>query len=246
MVIGSHPATAGVFMVRARSGVHRQNAPVPVIKAEYGPTLVQLLAPRHLMLRIAAIAVVVTIVIAAALVALTSRTEETAVLIREPVTLNLVHGPQWTPDERAGALVALRHESPRGLFLDAYAIRELTLPRYRGAVGGVLPVYADAYVRALPRRYRAFELLGEGRARVNNAIGYALTFRARLGKRRLYGRHYLLVGEEPEGRRHGVILEIESTPAAGTPTAEETGNHGALKMPLRSFRFGEDRKGGTA
>jgi len=43
-----------------------------------------------------------------------------------------------------------------------------------------------------------------------------------------------------------VVMELESTPAAGTPNADEIGNHGALKTPLRSFRFGEDRTGGTA
>jgi len=216
------------------------------MKAEYGPTLPQLLAARPLAVRMAAVAVAVTIVIAAAVIVLTSRPDETAVVIRKPVTLNFIHGPQWAPVRRAGTLVALRHESARGLFLDAYAIRDLMLPPYRGAAGGLLPVYADAYVRTLPRRYPGFELVGEGRARINNAIGYAVTFRARAGARRLYARHFLLVEEEPEGRRHGVIVEIESTPAAGTPNADEIGNHGALKTPLRSFRFGEDRKGGTA
>lgn len=216
------------------------------MKPEYGPTIVQLLAPRSLAVRVAAAVLAVAILVVAVVIALTSRPDESAVLVREPITLNLIHGPQWEPVERRGTLVALRNESPAGLFLDAYAIRELRLPPYRGAVGGMLPVYADAYIRALERRYRSFELVGEGRARLNNAIGYALTFRARLGPRRLYGRHYLLVEEEPEGGRHGVILEIESTPAAGTPNAATIGNHGALKMPLRSFRFGEDRKGGTA
>ena len=216
------------------------------MKPEYGPTLVQLLAPRSLALRVAAAVIAVAILVVAAVIALTSRPDETAVLVREPITLNLVHGPQWERVDRPGTLVALRHESPDGLFLDAYAIRELRLPPYRGAAGGTIPVYAEAYRRALERRYRSFELVGEGRARVNNAIGYALTFRARIGPRRLYGRHYLLVEEEPEGARHGVILEIESTPAAGTPNADTIGNHGALKTPLRSFRFGEDREGGTA
>ena len=73
-----------------------------------------------------------------------------------------------------------------------------------------------------------------------------MTFRARSGTRRLYGRHYLLVEEEPDGLRHGVVIELESTPAAGTPSADEIGHHGALKTPLRSFRFGEDREGGTS
>ena len=216
------------------------------MKAEYGPTLAQLLAARPLAVRLAAAALAVTLVIAAALIVVTSRPDETEVLIRKPVTLNFIYGPQWSPVQRAGTLVALRHESPRGLFLDAYAIRDLRLPPYRGAASGMLPVYADAYLRTLPRRYPGFELVGEGRERVNNAIGYGVTFRARAGTRRLYARHYLLVEEEPEGRRRGVVLEIESTPAAGTPNAEEIGNHGALKTPLRSFRFGEDRKGGTS
>lgn len=219
---------------------------VPVIKAEYGPTLLQLLAPRHLAVRLAAAAVAVAILVAAVVVALSLRSDDTAVVIREPIALNFVYGPQWTRVDRPGTLVALRHESPSGLFLDAYTIRELTLPPYRGSVSGTLPVYAEGYLRRLSRRYEDFELIGEGRARINNAVGYALTFRAHSGARRLYARHYLLVEEEPEGRRHGIILEIESTPAAGTPNTSEVGNHGALKTPLRSFRFGLDREGGTA
>ncbi len=216
------------------------------MKAEYGPTLPQLLATRSFAVRLAAVALAATIAIAAAAIALTARPDETPVLIREPVTLNFIYGPQWEPVQRPGTLVALRHESPRGLFLDGYALRDLRLPPYRGAASGMLPIYAGRYVRTLERRYPGYEFIGEGRERINNAIGYAVTFRARTGERRLYGRHYLLVEEEPVGRRRGVILEVESTPAAGTPNADEIGDHGALKTPLRSFRFGEDRKGGTS
>ncbi len=219
--------------------------PVPVIKAEYGPTLPQLLAPRSLAVLIAATALAVLILGAAVVIALTTRPDETAVLVRKPVTLNFVYGPQWERIDEPGAIIALRH-ADRGLFLDSYVIRDLTLPPYRGAAGGMLPIYANSYLRAVRARYPRFELAGEGRARINNAIGYELTFRARTGTRRLYGRHYLLVEEEPDGRRHGVIIEIESTPKGGTPSADELGNHGALKTPLRSFRFGDDREGGTA
>ncbi|HVF77952.1 MAG TPA: hypothetical protein VNA28_06625, partial [Solirubrobacteraceae bacterium] len=117
---------------------------------------------------------------------------------------------------------------------------------YRGAAGGMLPIYAIGYIRDIRERYTDFEPVSEGRARINNAIGYEVTFRARLGTRRLYGRHYLLVEEKPDGLRRGVVIELASTPAAGTPTVAEIGNHGALKTPLRSFRFGEDREGGTS
>jgi hypothetical protein len=215
------------------------------MKAEYGPTLPQLLAPRPLGVRIAAGAFALALLVVAVVIAITSRPDENAVLVHRPVTFNFVYGPQFQRVDTPGALVALRHER-NGLFLDSYTVRDLVLPPYRGAVGGMLPVYADGYLRTLRKRYTGFEFVGEGRARINNAIGYEVTFRARRGARHLYERHYLLVGEEPEGLRHGVVLEIESTAAAGTPNVAEIGNHGALKMPLRSFRFGADRKGGTA
>ena len=219
--------------------------PVPVIKAEYGPTLPQLLAPRSLAVRVAAAMLAALIVLGALYIVISTRPDENQILVREPITFNLVHGDEWRRAVTPGALVSLRHER-NGLFLDSYAIRDLRLPAYRGAVGGTLPVYAVDYVRMLRGRYSEFELVAEGRARINNAIGYEVTFRARAGTRRLYGRHYLLVEEEPDGRRHGVVLELASTPAAGTPNVTEIGNHGALKTPLRSFRFGEERKGGTA
>lgn len=217
-----------------------------MIKAEYGPTLLQLLAPRPLAVRLAAAALALAIVLGAAVIAITSRPDENVVLLREPVTLNFSYGDQWDRVQRPGALVALRNVGERGLLLNAYAIRDLKLPPYRGVVGGMMPVYAVDYVRKISGRYKEFEAVSEGRARINNAIGYEVTFRARLGTRRLYGRHYLLVEEEPDGLRRGVVIELESTPAAGTPSADEIGNHGALKTPLRSFRFGEDREGGTA
>lgn len=224
----------------------RQNARVPVFKAEYGPTLPRLLAPRPLAVRLAAAVLAVVILVGAVVIALTTRPEENAILVREPVTFNLIHGGQWDRVDRSGALVALRNTGAGGLFLDSYTIRDLALPPYRGVAGGMLPIYSIGYVREIRSRYQDFEFVSEGRARLNNAIGYEVTFRARTGSRRLYGRHYLLVEEEPDGLRRGVVIELESTPAAGTPSAIDIGNHGALKTPLRSFRFGEDREGGTA
>ena len=219
---------------------------MPVIKAEYGPTLPQLVVSRSLAVRVAAATLAVLIVAGTAFVAITSRADETAVLVRQPVTFNIIYGGQWDRVEKPGALLALRNTGERGLFLDSYAIRDLRLPAYRGVAGGMLPIYANGYVQDVRTRYKGFEFVSEGRARINNAIGYEVTFRARSGSRRLYGRHYLLVEEEPDGRRRGVVIELESTPAAGTPSADDIGNHGALKTPLRSFRFGEDREGGTS
>ena len=215
------------------------------VKPQYGPTLVQLLAPRPLVVRIAAGLGAAVLLVAVVVIALSTRPDVTYVLEHEPVTFNFGYGPQFHRAAKAGTVVALSHVR-NGLFLDSYVVRPLALPRYRGAVGGMLPVYADGYIERLRRRYSAFEFVGEGRARINNGIGYQVTFRSKRGGRTIYGRHYLLVEESPDGLRRGVILELASTAAAGTPNATEIGNHGALKQPLRSFRFGADRKGGTS
>jgi hypothetical protein len=218
---------------------------VSAVKPQYGPTLVQLLAPRPLAVRIAAGIGAAVLLVAVVLIALSTRPDVTYVLEHEPVTFNFGYGPQFERVSKAGTVVALSHVR-NGLFLDSYVVRPLALPPYRGAAGGMLPVYADRYIERLRHRYSGFQFVSEGRTRVNNGIGYEVTFRAKRGGRTIYGRHLLLVEDNPDGLRRGVTIELTSTAAAGTPNADEIGNHGALKQALRSFRFGSDRKGGTS
>jgi hypothetical protein len=204
-----------------------------------------MLAPRPLAVRISAAVLAGALVVGVVLFALSTRPDETFVLEHEPVTFNFAYGAQFHRVPKAGTVLALSHER-NGLFLDSYVLRPLVLPAYRGVVSGMLPVYANGYIARLAHRYDRFEFVGEGRSRINNGIGYQVTFRAKRGGRTIYGRHLLLVEETPDGLRRGVVIELTSTAAAGTPNATEIGNHGALKQPLRSFRFGEDRKGGTS
>ncbi|MEA2219927.1 MAG: hypothetical protein QOJ35_2553 [Solirubrobacteraceae bacterium] len=219
-------------------------APVSVVKPQYGPTLPQLVAPLPRAGRIAVMALAALLVAGVAALLVSTRPNETAVVVRGPTTFNLAYGPQLRRVREPGTLLALRRERA-GLFLDSYVVRPLVLASYRGAVGGTLPVYAFSYLQRLRRRYGPFDLVFEGRTRINNAIGYQLVLRARRAGRTLYVRHVLLFGETPEGPRRGVVLELESTPAAGTPNALATGNAGPLKQALRSFRFGTSRTGGT-
>lgn len=215
------------------------------LKPGYGPTLAELVARLPRPARVALTAAGALVLALAVAAAVRAGADETAVIVRKPVAFNLVYGPDLERRSRPGALLAL--ERRRGdLFLDSYVVRELVLAPYRGSVSGTLPVVAFDYIRRLRRRYEGFELVLEGRTRVNNAVGYQVVFRARLGERTLYGRHLMLVSEEPAGQRRGVVLELASTPAAGTPNAEATGTIGALKSALRSLRFGTERQGGTA
>jgi len=222
----------------------RQNGPMTVVQARYGPTLAQLVGRLPRAARVALIGLLALLIAAAALLALRSRPTERQAIVRGPVTFNLIHAPTLQRVTVPGTLLALRRD--RGsLFLDSYVVRRLALAPYRGAVGGTMPVYASAYLERLRRRYGSYDLVLEGRTRINNGVGYQVVLRAKRGARTLYVRHLLLVPDEPEGARNGVVLELESTPAAGTPNAIGTGNAGPLKTAMRSFRFGTSREGGT-
>lgn len=218
--------------------------PVSVVKPEFGPTLPQVVAALPRPARAAVIVLTALLVAGGAIFARSTRADETNVVVRGAVTFNLTYGPQLHRVMRPGELLALDRDRD-GLFLDSYVVRRLDLPPYPGAVGGVLPVYANRYLATLRRRYGAFELAADGRTRINNAIGHQLVLRTRRGGRTLYVRHLLLVPDDRDGLRHGVVIELESTPAAGTPNAAGVGNAGPLKQAMRSFRFGTDRKGGT-
>ncbi len=215
-----------------------------VVKPEYGPTLPQIVGALPRAPRLAIIALAVLLVVGAAVLALSLRPSETNTVVRGAVTFNLTYGPELLEDHVSSAMFSLRRQRA-GLFLDSYVVRELELPAYRGAAGGLLPVYAVGYLEKLRRRYGELELALEGRTRINNGIGYQLVLRTRRDDRALYVRHLLLVPDKPEGARTGVILELESTPAAGTPNAAGVGNTRPLKQALRSFRFGAKREGGT-
>lgn len=216
-----------------------------VVKPEFRPTLAELLAPLPRRARVALLVVVAVLALIAAAALIAGRDSEKTVLVREPVTFNLAYKGELRKVDRPGVLLALER-TRGGLFLDSYVIRDLRLPPYQGAPAGTLPLLAEGYIRRLQRRYAGFDLHGEGRTRINNGVGYQVVFRARRGRRTLYGRHLLLVPDEPEtGVRRGVIIELTSTPS-GTPNLDAVGNTGVLKTPLRSFRFGADRSGGEA
>jgi len=218
--------------------------PTSTVQPQFGPTLPQLLARRPRRERIAAGALALLIVVGVIVIGLRSRPNEILVLMRKPITFNFAYAPALKRVTQPGALVALRRLRD-GRQLESFVVRDLELPPYSGAVGGMLPIYAEGYVRRLRQRYRGARFVSEGRTRVNNGVGYQVTFRGQRDGRVLYIRHLLLVPELPDGQRRGVVLELETTFAAGTPNVEATGTRPQLKMPLRSFRFGEDREGGT-
>jgi hypothetical protein len=217
-----------------------------IVRDEYGPTLPELLAGISRPLRLAAWAgLAVLVAVGVWLGTGGASPPETHVVVRGERTFNLA----WSPArlkrvERTGALLAL--EGRRGdLFLDSFVVRAVTLPAYRGAPGGVLAVLGSRQLSELAATAPGFRASNppDGRTRINDSSGYQITWSEKRGGRRIYARDIWLV--PPVARaRDGLLLELRTTSAAGTPNADRTGGTGALKQPLRSLRFGTERAGG--
>jgi hypothetical protein len=218
------------------------SSPSVAVLPEHGPTLPEIL-PVRWRRAVGVVAGLLAVVVAVLL--LKSSDGDVEVVRSGPVAFNFRHPEALRPvSARPGELLRLEKATAGGKFVQSFAVLPLALPAYRGDVGGVLPVVADAEARALRERYTAFELVEEGKARINEVPGYQIVFRARLGERRLFGRLVMLpeVTEDgPAMPRRGVRLLLEATPAAGVGRAEDVGVRGLNKRPFRSFRFGTEK-----
>ena len=122
-----------------------------------------------------------------------------------------------------------------------------TLPPYRGAAGGMLPVYAvrvpaaaaQALRRRRPRRSRA----ARGSTTPSATSSCCA---ASCGARTLYVRHLLLVPEEPEGVRRGVDPRAR-VDARGRDARTPSGSATPARSSRRCARFASatSREGGT-
>ena len=99
-----------------------------------------------------------------------------------PPVFNLLYsaGALRVAKPRQGELMRL--EGRRGKLSVEVVVRPLELPPYRGDVThGLLPAYADRFIEA-QRRTPGVALAQEGRARVNNAVGYEIGFAGGAGR----------------------------------------------------------------
>jgi hypothetical protein len=126
----------------------------------------------------------------------------------------------------------VRFRSGRGKLRMVIAVRRLTLPAYEGSVSGLLPVFADRQAEALARELPGFRLRTDGKARVNDAPGYQLRYRAGPTQ----GTDVYVVPED--GDREGVLLRFRQTNRPGAAGKDLVK---ATKKAFRSFRFGLDR-----
>lgn len=209
------------------------------VRPEHGPTLPEILPPRHR--RVAGVALLLVVLLVVGL-SLRSSAEGVTVVRTEPLAFNLHYDERLDQVEpREGEILRLER-TVDGELHQSFSVLPLELPAYRGDIGGTLPVVAHAEIAALRERYPDFELVEEGKARVNDVGGYQVVYRASR-RPRLYGRLVLLpesIDGKPAQPRRGVRLLVEATPNAGVNRPEDAGVRGLTKRPFRAFRFGTE------
>jgi len=218
-----------------------------VTRPGLGPTLPGALQRRFgipPVVTLAVAGVVAAAAVVAILVALTSPPSPgRQVVHRSPPVFNMLYPPAAMHEARPGPGELLRLEGRRKGLEVSVVVRKLQLPRFDGDVThGLLPVYADRFVEAEKRRMPGLELATEGRARVNNAVGYEVGYERIADGARFTGREVLLVPDDPEEGRGAVLLSLRNRKASGEKLSPpEKGLAYTARKAYRSFRFGTER-----
>jgi hypothetical protein len=210
------------------------------LRPEYQPTLPQLLTPAWRRasrgVRWLVIAAAALLVVGAAALVLTLLPARISYGGPTPFSFSYKDLYRTAPDP--GGYVKVARFTPSGRLEDSFAVEPLTLPPYQGEQSGAEPLYASGFVRSLAAHSQGFELLGEGKTRVNLAPAYNIFYTTLVGGQTMYGRDVLLVPERP-GARAGVVIVMLTSPTANEQVTSPllVASAGVLYEPLRTFSF---------
>jgi hypothetical protein len=215
-----------------------------VVREEFGPTLPELLGERlgvpvrTLWRALAAVGIVVVVVLAW-LVFVRDTPGQAGVVVREPVTYNLIYTDALRRvAPRAGETLRLQSQAGPP---QSFAVRPLRLAPYKGDVSAALTLLSARLIEEMRATYPGFLWRGDGRVNINQQPGYQIVFQARIGGRTTYGKRVLLVAAPDPPPRAGLDVTMLAARSPAIPRADAVATNGALKTPLRSLRFGTER-----
>lgn len=211
------------------------------LKPAYRPTLAQLLAPswRRAPRALRGVLLAFGVACVALLAALVLALLPARLTVGGPVPFHFSYRALYRVRPQPGGYATVRRLR-HGALEDSFSVQPLQLPPYRGSLSGQLPLYASTYIRSLARHDPQFQLLGEGKTRVNTVPGYNIFYTTRLARRLIWGRVILLLPEQPPGVRRGVALVLLTTPSSSRQVKNvlEIATAGVLQQPLHTFTFG--------
>jgi hypothetical protein len=208
----------------------------PLVLPEYGPTLPAIVRRRFGWRERTTVALLLGL---AALVALALFVVKPEV---DPLAKYVHHGdPTFNLLYRRSALKQVtpqgselvRLEGNRGRLTTTIAVEPLTVPPASGDIAhGELPAFASRHIDELRAGDPAFQLVAEGRARVNGAPGYEVRFRTG----NTFGNDLLILPKEDDA--DGALLVTARRTATGRLGKREAALNKATAKAYRSFKYG--------
>ena len=127
----------------------------------------------------------------------------------------------------------VRLQGQRGDLAVTIAVEPLKLPPATGDIAhGALPAFASRHIEALRAGDDSFQLVAEGRARVNDAPGYEVRFRTG----RTFGNDLLVLPKEDDAT--GALLVTARRTITGRLGKREAALNKASAKAYRSFKYG--------
>ena len=215
-----------------------------VVREEFGPTLPELLGarlrvPARTIWRVLAAAGVVVVLVLAWLVFVRGAPGQSGVVVRGPVTFNLIHTDALHKvAPRKGEVLRLQTSAGPP---QSFAVRPLRLAPYKGDVSATLTLLSARLIRQMSAQYPGFLWRGDGRVNINQQPGYQIVFQARIGGHTTYGKRVLLVAAPDPPPSTGLDITMLSERSPAIPRADAVAANGPLKTPFRSVRFGTKR-----
>jgi hypothetical protein len=214
----------------------------PLVLPEYGPTLPEL-AKRRFGWRprttVALLVAAAVLIVVGLLLVRPEVDSQTKFVHHDAPVFNLLYDNDALRQVAPQGDELVRLEGRRGRLAAAIAVEPLELPGATGDVAhGVLPAYASQHVKELRAELPGFELISEGRARVNGAPGYEVRFRTG----RTFGNDLMILPSEEEAG-DALLVKARRT-LSGRPKLgkRERAFNKQVAKAYRSFKYGTAAK----
>jgi hypothetical protein len=214
---------------------------VPLLRPEFGPTLPELISGRFSVSRraIAVGAVIALIVAAVAIKVVIDGGREKLVVHGKP-SYNVLYDPSQLHKATPQGDEQMRLVGKRPHVSVEVSARPAKLPPFNGdVIGGQLPLYTAQYAGRLAQQLPGFQLGSEGKARLNQAPGYQISYTSGPPGNQTFWREVWVMpkADQPE---QTVVVRMRQT-FSGRPGPRGQALLQATKKAFRSFRFGTGR-----
>jgi hypothetical protein len=214
---------------------------VPLLRPEFGPTLPELVSRRFsVSRRAAAIAGIAALIVLAVGIKIAVDSGHEKYVVHGKPSYNVLYDPSQLHRAAPQGDQQMRLVGKRPHVQVELTARPAKLPPYSGdVIGGQLPLYTAQYANRLARQLPEFEMGTEGKARVNQAPGYQITYTSGPDANKTFWREVWVMpqADEPD---QTVVVTMRQT-FSGRPGPRGQALLAATKKAFRSFRFGTGR-----